>query len=233
MLQPRTYPELIGKALVLEAEPFIAMVDDDEPWAEGLFLTVCIGIAVGLAQLVGGLLTTASFPPAAAILETLLQGWQQLGLTLGLDTSQAERALRQTWDLFTLTTGLGGGWLRLFVLVATPFGLVLTWFIYGALAHLTSRWLGGTGTFNQTLGATALMAAPNALLLATVVPMATVGRGLLAVWTLLIVYRAVAVSHDLPWRRAAVAAATPFVLLIVLSVLFALSALAFSWGGAA
>lgn len=233
MLQPRTYPELIGKALVLEAEPFVVMTDDDEPWAEGLFLTVCIGVAIGLAQLVGGLLTTASFPPAAAILETLLNGWQQLGIVWGIDLAQSEDALRQTWDLFASTSGTAGGWLRLTVLVLTPFGLIVTWFIYGSLAHIAARWLGGQGTYNQTLGATALMAAPNALMILTIIPMAAVGRGLLTTWTLLIVYRAVAVAHDLPWRQAALVAVAPILLLGLLSILLVVSALIFAAGGAA
>ncbi len=61
MLQPRSYPELMGKALMLEADPFIVMVDDDNPWVEGLFMVVVVGIAVGAAHLVGSLLATG-FP---------------------------------------------------------------------------------------------------------------------------------------------------------------------------
>lgn len=38
MLQPKTYPELVGKALALEAEPFLTLAEDDNPWVEGLFL---------------------------------------------------------------------------------------------------------------------------------------------------------------------------------------------------
>lgn len=44
MLQPQNYPRLIGQALVLEPEPFVEMVDDDNPWVEGLFLCACIGV---------------------------------------------------------------------------------------------------------------------------------------------------------------------------------------------
>ena len=85
MLQPRTYPELIGKTLVLEAEPFITMIEDDDPWVEGLFLTLCIGLLVGAAQLIGGLLLTATMPPADAVFEALWRAWQQLGLDSAAD----------------------------------------------------------------------------------------------------------------------------------------------------
>ncbi len=77
MLQPRSYPELIGKTLVLEAEPFIIMTDDDEPWVEGLFFTLVLGLLAGIAQLIGNLLMTASLPPAAGVTEALVQGWRQ------------------------------------------------------------------------------------------------------------------------------------------------------------
>ncbi len=46
MLQPKTYPELVGKALVLEAEPFLTLAEDDNPWVEGLFLVTCVGVLV-------------------------------------------------------------------------------------------------------------------------------------------------------------------------------------------
>src|SRR5262245_6856905 len=115
MLRPRTYPELIGKALVLEAQPFTTMAEDDEPWVEGLVLVVSIGVRVALAKLVGGLLLTASLPPADAVLAALLNAWQefiaQVAPTADLAASEAQ--LRQAWSTMLLATGYGGGWARL------------------------------------------------------------------------------------------------------------------------
>jgi len=213
MLQPHTYPKLIGKTLVLEADPFITMVDDDNPWLEGLFFTVCIGALIGLAQLIGGLLTTLSLPPANALFEALWQAWSQLGLNLSDDPARIEAAVRRAWDLSTRLAGYSGGWSRLYVLIVTPFALMVQWFVYGALCYVAARSMGGEGTFNQTLGATALMAAPHVLLVLSVVPLVSVSGLLLIVWPLLIVYRAIEVAHDLPWRRAALAAALPLILL--------------------
>ncbi len=212
MLQPKIYPELAGRALVLDADPFIVMVEDDSPWAEGLFFIVCIGVAVGVAQIIGSLLLTATLPPPNAMLEALLQGWRQLGITPTGDPAQFEESIRQTWGLATVSMGYGSGWARLFALVTTPFSLIVQWLVYGLIGHAVARGFGGTGSVNQTLGATALMAAPRVLLLLTAVPFVSVSGLLLTTWALLIVYRALEVAHDLSWPRAAVAAAAPLVL---------------------
>ena len=45
--------------------------------------------------------------------------------------------------------------------------------------------------------------APLSLLLLSLVPFAGAGSPLLAVWTLLVGYRAVQVAHELDWRSAA------------------------------
>lgn len=214
MLEPRTYPEMIGKALVLEAEPFADMVDDDQPWAEGLFLTVVVGVLVGLAQLIGGLLLTASLPPAQATLETLIQGWRQLAAALGsMELAAGEEALRRAWDVMAYATGYGGGWTRLFVLITTPLALIVQWLAYGFVGHLMARMLGGQGRLNQTLGATALVVAPQVLLLTQIVPFVSVSSILLFGWGLIIAYRALEVAHELPWQRAVWAALLPLVVL--------------------
>lgn len=215
MLQPRKYPEMIGQALVLEPEPFMVMADDDNPWVEGLFLTVTVAILVGLAELVGGFLLAASLPDPNAVLETLLQMWRQVqpaGLS-GAEVTQAENSLRQWWWLMTGLTGYQGGWLRLLVLVVTPLSWIVQWLVYGLVGHGLARMLGGTGNLNQTLGATALAVAPQVLLLLTFIPFVTVGSALLTVWGLLIIYRGLEVAHELPWEKAVVAALVPLLVL--------------------
>lgn len=224
MLQPRIYPELIGKTLVLEAEPFVVMTEDDNPWVEGLFLTVSLGFVIGVAHLLGGLLMTATLPPAAAVQEAILQGWRQFTQNLGMrvDPGATADSLRWIWSLVTTLSGYGGGWFRLFTLVTTPFLLVIQWLITGLLIFITARSLGGRGTLNQTLGATALMVAPHALSLLTVIPFVSVSNLLLLTWSLLIVYRAVEVAHGLPWQRAIWVALAPIGLLMIIALLFGL-----------
>jgi len=238
MLQPKTYPEMIGKALVLEAEPFVTMVEDDNPWVEGLFLTVCLGFGIGLAHLIGGLLLTASLPPADAVQAALLQGWRQFNPSLGtgIDPLTLEARLRQIWALLTAFSGYSGGWFRLFTLVTTPCGLVIQWLLSGLIVFGAARALGGRGSLNQTLGATALMVAPHVLSFLTAIPFVSVSNLLLLAWSLLITYRAAEVTHELPWERAIWVALAPFVLLVLLAIVasFLIGAIvSFFLGGAA
>jgi hypothetical protein len=220
MLQPRTYPELLGKALVLEAQPFEALTDDDEPWAEGFFLVLLVGLVVGLAQLIGGMLRNASLPPANVVLETIINGWQQFHARLALpnDVAAIEASIRQGWSVWTQSNGYDSGWAQLLVLITTPLGLVAGWLVVALVVFAAARTLGGTGTLSQTLGATALMVAPQGLLLLQVLPFVSISWLLLLVWSLLILYRAAEVAHDLPWVRAVWVALAPAVLLLGLAL---------------
>lgn len=234
MLRPRSYPALIGKALVLEAEPFETMADDDEPWAEGLVLILAIGLLVGVARLVGGLLLMGSLPPAASIFETILNGWQALASQLSATTEFAAREaeIRQLWATYSWLLSFDSLWPRLLGLVFTPLGLVIQWLVAGGLIFLAARAYGGRGSLNQTLGATALLAAPQVLLVFLLIPFVQVSGLLLAMWSLLILYRAVEVVHELPWQRAAVVAATPYALLILLALIGAgLAGIWLTFGG--
>lgn len=219
MLQPRSYPELIGKALVLEAQPFEVMADDDEPWMEGIVLILAVGLMLGVAQVVGGLLLTGVMPPANAVLSALLNGWQEFSTRLALSADAAaagEASLRQAWATSQWLTGYEQGWPTLLRIVFTPLGLILQWVVATAVIFVVARGFGGRGTFNQTLGASALMVAPQVLLTLQILPFVSVSSLLIAVWSMLILYRAVEVAHNLPWRQAAVTAATPYALLVLL-----------------
>lgn len=221
MLQPRAYPELVGKALVLDTEPFIALTDDDEPWIEGMFLTICVGFLVGVARTIGYFLTTATLPPTDSMLAAVLQSWRQYSTTLPDEANVAliESLLREAWAMGLFWNGYSGDWARLLTVITTPTGLLLQWLLAGGIIYAAARGLGGVGSFNQTLGATALMVAPQALRFVEIIPFAAVSQLLLTVWALLILYRAVEVVHDLPWQRALLAALTPWLLLLVLALL--------------
>lgn len=237
MLRPRSYPELIGKALVLEAQPFEVMVDDDEPWAEGLALILVVGLVIGVAQVVGGLLFTGVMPPANALWATILNGWQEFSTRLALAPDAAtagEASLRQAWTSFRWYAGYAQGWSTLLRLVITPVGLMAQWMVTAAIVFVVARGFGGRGTFNQTLGASALMVAPQVLLTLQILPFANVNSLLPAAWGMLILYRAVEVTHDLPWRQAAVTAVTPYALLaLLLTAGGVVASLALMMGGGA
>lgn len=218
MLQVKAYPEMVGKALVLEADPFLNMVEDDNPWVEGLFLVTCVGALLGAAHFLGGLLLTASLPPAIAVRETFVQTGQAFAPWLAptLDPAQIELFIRQGWTWAAAAFGYQNGLIRLLFAFWSPFFLILQWLFLGAITHFAARALGGQGKLVQTMGATALAAAPQLLGVLTVIPFVSVSGLLLAVWALLIAYRAVEISHDLSWQRAALAvAAVPVVLLLL------------------
>lgn len=216
MLQPRTYPTMLGKALVFEAEPFIVMVDDDEPWQEGLFMTVLVGLLIGLAQWIGGLLMTASLPPSDAVLALILQAFRTAGFPPEI-AAQFEGVISNGWHWFGVFTGYGSGWAGLLMLIGIPLFLVLQWLLFGLIGHMVAKGMGGAGTLNQTLGATALVIAPQALLLFRIIPFVSVSGALLFVWSLLVAYRAMEVAHQLPWRRAVWAAVIPGLVILVLA----------------
>ncbi len=220
MLQPRTYPELIGKALVLEADPFVTMVDDDNPWAEGLFMVISLGVIIGIVRLIGGLFLTASLPPADAVYAALLQGWRQLSPFItpaNANSAVTDQTIQQIWRLLTETAGYTGGWSRLLVVLLVPLGFLVQWLFYGVISHVVAMALGGEGTLNRTMGATALMVAPQILRFLDIIPFVSISWLLLAIWGVLITYRAVEVAHALPWRRAVVAALVAPVLFLGLA----------------
>lgn len=236
MLQPKTYPELVGKALVLEAEPFLTLAEDDNPWVEGLFLVTCVGVILGAAHFVGGLLLTASLPEGDAVRGALLPSVQQLATQIGLggDPVQVEAAFRQVWGWAAGFIGYQGGVARFFFALLQPVWLVLQWFLLALVTHVAARLLGGKATLVQTLGTTALAAAPHVLGLLTVIPFVSVSRLLLLFWALLITYRAVEITHDLSWQRSAVAVlAAPALLILISFFVAALSTVVLSMGGGA
>jgi hypothetical protein len=216
MLEPQQYPEMVAKALVLDEEPFVNMIDDDNPWIEGMALTAAIGLAAGAAQTVGGLLTAASMPDPVAMRNTLEAAMRQLAAVTNLPPEVADALAGPAWEAFATLTGYGGGWAGLIPLLATPFTLVIWWLFFGFVTFGAARAAGGNGSLNSTLGAAALMAAPQILLLLSIVPFAAPSGALLSVWGLLIGYRAVQTTHDLSWGRAALVTLVPYLVALVL-----------------
>lgn len=225
MLQPKRYPEMMGKALVLDADPFVVLADDDNPWIEGLFMVTLVGVGLAVAQLLRGLLLTASLPPSEAMLVTFWQSLRDLflaGAAPGTDLAALEAAWRQAWAWSASMAGLQGGISRLLIALIAPLALLIQWLVYGLVGHVTARAMGGHGKLTQTLGATALVAAPRLLLILTAIPFVAVSQLLLGAWTLLITYRAIEVVHDLSWQRATWATVITF---LVSALLFAASTL--------
>lgn len=218
MLQPKNYPRFIGQALLLEPDPFVEMVDDDNPWIEGLFLCACIGVLGAVAKLVGGLLLTASLPPSEAILSILFHTLRQSALN-GETVLEIERAVRNVWPFFLVTSGYDSGWFRLVTLATAPLCLIAQWFFFGFVGHLLARAVGGRGALGQTLGAMALSNAPRLLALFSIIPFVSVASLLIHVWGVLIAYRGLEVAHELSPGPAALVAIGTWLLLLLVSII--------------
>ena len=222
MLQPQNYPRFIGKALLLEPDPFVEMVDDDNPWIEGLFLCACIGVLVAVAQLIGNFLLTASLPPSEALLNTVLQSLRQ-GTAGGETLIELENALRSGWPLLLAYSGYDTVGFNLLTLATTPLALIGQWLFFGLASHLLARAAGGQGTLPQTLGAVALSNGPRLLYLFTVIPFVSVASVLIHVWGVLIAFRGLEVAHELPPGPAALVAVGTYLLLLLVSAVAAIA----------
>jgi len=223
---------MVAKALVLDDEPFTAMIEDDNPWVEGLALTVIVSLIAGTAQTIGGWLTTLSLPDATTVENALVTGWRQFSAATALPPAVTETIFTRAWSAAAGWTGYAGGWGVLTPLIATPFLAIAWWLFFAVVAFAAARALGGHGSLNSTLGAAALMVAPQVLVFLSIVPFVTVSGALLGVWGLLIGYRAVQSTHHLPWRKAVLATLIPYAAaLIVVPIIATAYVLGFSAGG--
>jgi hypothetical protein len=219
MIQPRSYPELMAKALVLEPEPFAVMTHDDQPIIEGLVLTALVGALVGIARVVRGLLFSWAMPPAVA-LESVAR---QAVAILPPQVEPAALALVDGWQRIGFYAGYDTGWARLISLIWVPFAFMALWLLAGLLLFAIGRMLGGTGSLRQVLGASALMVAPATLLWFTAIPFVAVSPLLPLVWGMLMLYRAAQMAHELTWQAAAWATVIAATLLLVIGMMAAAS----------
>jgi hypothetical protein len=232
MLEPQLYPELVAKALVLDDEPFIHMIEDDNPWVEGLALTTAIGLLAGAAQMIGGWLTANSLPDPTALQNALLAGGRQLAATTNLPPEVVDALVGPAWNLLSATSGYAGGWSSVIPLIATPLLLLIWWTFFGYVTFGGARAAGGRGSLQDTMGATALMVAPQVLLVLSIIPFVTISSLLLSAWGMLIGYRAVQTTHQLSWARAAIVTILPYVVaLLLVPLLGSAFALGFAAGG--
>lgn len=232
MLQPYLYPELVVRSLVLEDEPAAIMASDDNPWMEGLVLTLTVGVIAGIAQTIGRWFTAASLPDPVAIGNTLVAGWRQFASVTSLPAPAVEDGANRIWAAYAVMQGYYAGWTQGVPLLATPFVLVIWWLFFGIVAFAAAKAMGGKGSLNSTLGAVALIVAPQVFTFLSFVPFVTVSSALLAVWSALIGYRALQVAHDLSWNRAAFATLIPYAgAMLLLPLLGTAFALGFTAGG--
>ena len=162
---------LLWDALFLESQAYAVMRDNKSPVKKGLIILIVLGLALALAGIVSTTLEWASSPSVDAVQETMLEMYQQSSWWHYVEAEpESLKIFEQVWEqvfkvmgfiIPTPVSSLSG-------LVFKPLGLIISWLIFGLLAHLFARMLGGSASLGQTLGATSLAAAPQLLGLLTV-----------------------------------------------------------------
>jgi hypothetical protein len=214
--------QLGWRALLFKEDAYEEMRASASPVLRGLVLIVVVGLVVALLAFVGDVLEWAGMPDLGAIQETVFGYMTQMPFMQENLQANPEFAkmFKQQYDMswaivqafMPSPVGAAMG------IVLTPLGLVVRWLIYGLLAYLFARWLGGTATLSETLGVLALAVAPMVIYVLTLVPYVQVGN-LVSVWSLLCAYYGLKTAHKLSWSRAVWATLLPFILGAVLLIL--------------
>ena len=211
---------LTWEALFLSEAPYTEMREVSNPVPRGLMLVVTIAVAVALAGLVGTTMEWATTPNMADIQRIVLQGIQQMPWYQELESDPEFReTFRQQyelwWRIFPQMFGMPSIGQAAMGIILVPLRLSLGWLLYGLIAYLFARLLGGQGSLGQTLGCTALAVAPQLLNLAAFLPYVVVG-GVVGTWMLLCRYVALKTCHRLTEGRALAATLLPHVAFLVL-----------------
>lgn len=197
---------LVFRALFLDSEAFEELREDDNPFVEGLFLLVVLGAVTALLSLIGQTLAWASMPSMSAVKDLVLPALQEQSWWRDIAaTPQALAGFQRTydlaWQIFPWLAGASYPAHAALNILVWPMGALLSWLLYGLLAHLFASMLGGRGTLNQTLGVTALAFMPLALRGLGFIPFLVIG-GVINTWQLLLRYKAIRTAHQLSWGRA-------------------------------
>ncbi|MBX0328553.1 YIP1 family protein [Oscillochloris sp. ZM17-4] len=206
--------------LLLNPEAYRDQRDAPDGLRRGFVLVTIIGLLVGFAAMVGNLGEYASQPSSEAIAQTIHDGLRAMpwfGQLSELDSqfpAQFDTIFAQITQIIQATSG-GGLIGSLTGVITTPLLMLVGWLIFGSVAHLMARALGGRAAFSQTLACTALAAGVNILGIVQVIPFAQVaGTTLLG---LVASYVAVREAHALPpWSAFWATMLGPAILLLIL-----------------
>jgi hypothetical protein len=214
----------VVEAFFLGEGAYSEMRQEPRAALRGLAIIALVGVVVALVGLIGTTLEWATTPNMSAVKETVLEGIQDMDWYRDLRSDpefrrQFEQWYDRGWQVFPRLFGapdLGMAALRIITL---PLGLIVVWALYGLVAHLVARMLGGEGDLGQTLGCTALAVAPQILNIATLFPFLVVG-GVVGTWTLLCRYVALKACHRMTWERTLAATLVPYVVFSLVMATF-------------
>jgi hypothetical protein len=211
-------------ALLLKQEAYEEMRAAASPVVKGLILIIVVGVVIALCGFVGDVLEWASTPNLDELRDTVFYYMTRMPFWEDVlrDAPNALEIFEQNWNFgWNMAEMFSPNAANAAVnVILLPLGLIVRWLIYGLLAYLFARWLGGTGDLSETLGVLALAVAPQALNVLRVFPFVEVGS-LVSLWAILCAYVGLKTAHKLPWSRAAWATLLPFILVLVIMLLAA------------
>jgi len=218
--KPNLFQTVLG-AFLLQEDTYAGMRDDAQRIKRALVLVVAVGLLVGVTGACGRLGEWAVSPPMDKLQSTVLSHLSQMPWFADMSRSpQAMGTFKQQYELgWTIAKALAPSPSALVGIITTPTSLLILWFVYGLLAHLSARVLGGKGSTGQTLACTALAVAPQLLNVVTVLPFAQAAG--VSTWTLVCNFSAIRSAHGLSGWRALVATVLPLVLAILVGAVFA------------
>lgn len=219
-----TKPNLIKTvwgAFLLQEDAYNAMRDDAQRFRRALILVIAVGVLVGVTGACGRLTEWAFSPDLNMIQQIVRKHLAQMPWYTEASSSiefvtQFDRWYNLIWNIVkAMAPGPGA----LASIITTPLSLLIVWPVYGLLAHVAARSVGGKGSLGQTLGCTALAVAPQALNLIMILPFVSVAG--IEVWTLMCNFMALRSAHGLTTWRALAATLLPLIVIVFILALFA------------
>ena len=214
--------QLIGRGLFLEPDAYDEAADSDNAFVDGLFLVVIIGVVIAIAGVIGQAIGWAMTPDLGAIKQIVYEGMLRLPLfELMRENAIAFDQFKQNYEMgWQIAQFLNPSIGSIFAgLILVPLGLIIAWLWFALIAQVVAKLLGGNGSLQETLGATALALTPALLNVFGIIPTVTIAA--VGIWTLLALYVAVRRVHEnLTWGRSLVAVLSPMVLSWFLLILF-------------
>lgn len=218
--KPSLFQAALG-AFLLQENTYSGMRDDAQRMKRALILVVVVGLLVGVTGACGRLGEWALSPNMDAMKAIVLRHLTQMPWYGEMGRNpRAIEIFRQQYDLgWNIAKAFAPSPSALIGVITTPLSLLIVWFVYGVLAHVSARILGGKGGAGQTLACTALAVAPQLLNVVTVLPFAQAAG--VSAWTLVCNFAAIRSAHGLNGWRALIATLLPLVLAILVGAVFA------------
>lgn len=218
----REYLSLGLGALFLNEETYAKMRDDSQRMMKGFLFILLVGVIVALVAIVGKVLEWSTTPDLSGLKNIVLQEMQNtVWFREMARNSEAMRQFQQGYDSWWQFFGgmFGVNLLGSFAnIIVNPIMLTLRWVIYGIVAFVCARLLGGKGDLTQTLGCTALAVAPEMLNALQIFPYVQLGG--VGVWGLVCSYVGIKTANQLsPWRGFW-ATLLPLIVFFLLALIF-------------